>query len=174
MHRSISYVSLCTGRIITFSVITNIYNKKIKGPTLMELFRATEKLKRVRFWQLKMFDVCTTGDTAHIDTIFKFFPHTHQHWCMDILHWCNDPCLYVSEVTWQWWDEYCARNARCTVTTDLLCDIPTHRTTYPPERPFSHYISSQRLAAEIWTAMENKLLAVWGRIELFLLSVQVS
>jgi hypothetical protein len=27
-----------------FSVITNIYNKKTKGPTLMELFTATEKL----------------------------------------------------------------------------------------------------------------------------------
>ena len=24
-----------------------------------------------------MFDVCTPGDTAHIDTIFKFLPHTH-------------------------------------------------------------------------------------------------
>ena len=23
-----------------------------------------------------MFDVCTTGDTAHIDTTFKFLPHT--------------------------------------------------------------------------------------------------
>ena len=28
-----------------------------------------------------MFDVCTTGDTAHIDTIFKFLPHTRQHGC---------------------------------------------------------------------------------------------
>jgi len=27
-----------------FSVITNIYNKKTKGPTLMELFTATGKL----------------------------------------------------------------------------------------------------------------------------------
>jgi len=26
-----------------------------------------------------MFDVCTTGDTAHIDMIFKFLPHTRQH-----------------------------------------------------------------------------------------------
>ena len=26
-----------------------------------------------------MFDGCTTGDTAHIDTIFKFLPHTCQH-----------------------------------------------------------------------------------------------
>ena len=33
-----------TGRFITFSVITNIYNKKTKGPTLMELFTATGKL----------------------------------------------------------------------------------------------------------------------------------
>jgi len=25
-----------------------------------------------------MFDVCTMGDTAHIDTIFKLLPHTRQ------------------------------------------------------------------------------------------------
>ena len=61
-----------------FSVITNIYNKKTKGPTLMKLFTATGKLKTF-FLQLEMFDVCTTGDTAHIDTIFKFLPHTRQH-----------------------------------------------------------------------------------------------
>ena len=53
-----------------FSVITNNYNKKTKGPTLMELFTATGKLNF--FLQLEMFDVCTTGETAHIDTIFKF------------------------------------------------------------------------------------------------------
>jgi hypothetical protein len=66
-----------TGCFIMFSVFTNIYNKKTKGPTLMELFTATEKLKKF-FLQLEMFDVCTTGDMAHIDTIFKFLPHTHQ------------------------------------------------------------------------------------------------
>ena len=60
-----------------FSLTTNIYNKKTKGPTLMELFTATGKLKKF-FLQLEMFDVCTRGDTAHIDTIFKFFPHTRQ------------------------------------------------------------------------------------------------
>jgi len=56
-----------------FSLITNFYNKKTKGPTLIELFTATGKLKKFLFfiWQLEMFDVCTTGDTAHIDTIFK-------------------------------------------------------------------------------------------------------
>jgi hypothetical protein len=30
---------------VTLSTITNIYNKKTKGPTLMELFTATGKLK---------------------------------------------------------------------------------------------------------------------------------
>jgi hypothetical protein len=64
-----------------FSVITNIYNKKTKGPTLMELSTATGKLKKFFFWQLEMFDMCTTGDTAHIDTIFKLLPHTRQQRC---------------------------------------------------------------------------------------------
>jgi len=45
----------------------------------MELFTATGKLKKFFcFLQLEMFDVCTTGDTVHIDTIFKFLPHTRQ------------------------------------------------------------------------------------------------
>jgi len=60
-----------------FSLITNIYIKKTKGPTLMELFTVTGRLNF--FLQLEMFDVCTKGDTAHIDTIFKFLPHTRQH-----------------------------------------------------------------------------------------------
>jgi hypothetical protein len=34
----------------------------------MEFFTATGKLKQF-FWQLQMFDV-TTGDTAHIGTLF--------------------------------------------------------------------------------------------------------
>ena len=60
-----------------FSVITNIYNKETKGPTLMEFFTATGKMKK--FFFTTMFDVCTTGDTAHIDTVFKLLPHTCQH-----------------------------------------------------------------------------------------------
>jgi hypothetical protein len=43
-----------------FSVITNTYNKKTKGPTLMELFTTTGKLK-------KFFFITTTGGTAHIE-----------------------------------------------------------------------------------------------------------
>ena len=51
-----------------FSVITNIYNKKTKGPILIEFFTATGKLKKFFFFlQLEMYDVCTAGDTAHIE-----------------------------------------------------------------------------------------------------------
>jgi len=38
-----------TGRFIMFSVITNIYNKKTKGPTLVEFFTATGELKKFFF-----------------------------------------------------------------------------------------------------------------------------
>ena len=38
-----------TGRFKMFFMITNIYNKKTKRPTLMELFTATGKLKKFFF-----------------------------------------------------------------------------------------------------------------------------
>jgi len=38
-----------TGRFVMFSVITNIYNRKTRGSTLMELFTATGKLKKFSF-----------------------------------------------------------------------------------------------------------------------------
>jgi hypothetical protein len=44
----------------------------------MGLFTAIGKVKKL-FLQLEMFDVCTTGDTAHVDTMFKFLPHTLEY-----------------------------------------------------------------------------------------------
>ena len=67
-HARVDFLFLSTVRFLMLSVITNIYNKKTKGPTLMELFTATGKLKKF-FLQLEVFDVCTMGDTAHFDTI---------------------------------------------------------------------------------------------------------
>jgi hypothetical protein len=40
-----------------FSVITNIYNKENKGPTLMELFTATGKMKKST-WVHRCNDLC--------------------------------------------------------------------------------------------------------------------
>jgi len=94
-----------------FSVITNIYNKKIKGPILMELFTATGKLKKF---------FMTTRDvrcvhTAHIDTIFKFFPHTSacaartfiSYRCVPCHAWCTHRTSLVVKKTfsvfvWLW------------------------------------------------------------------------
>jgi len=59
-----------------FSVITNIYNKKTKWNCL----QPQENWKSF-FWQLEMFAVCTTGDTAHSDTIFRFLPHMGASIC---------------------------------------------------------------------------------------------
>jgi len=47
-----------------FSVITNIYNKKTKGPTLMELFTATGKLEKF-FLTTRDVRYVHHGDTAH-------------------------------------------------------------------------------------------------------------
>jgi len=66
-----------------FSVITNIYNKKTQRTYLNGIFHSHRKTfcVCVCVWggELEMFDVCTTGDMAHIDTIFKFLPHMCQH-----------------------------------------------------------------------------------------------
>jgi hypothetical protein len=55
-----------------FSVITNKYNQKAKGPTLMELFTATRKLF---FIQLEMFDVC--GKNLNIVSMCGVSPVVH-------------------------------------------------------------------------------------------------
>ena len=49
-----------------FSVNTNIYYKKTKGPTRMELFTATGKLKKFFFLQLEMFGVSPVVHTSNI------------------------------------------------------------------------------------------------------------
>ena len=57
-----------TGRFIMFSVITNIYNKKTKRPTLMELFTATGKLKSFFFDNYRC-SMCAPRVTRHTSNI---------------------------------------------------------------------------------------------------------
>jgi len=72
-----------TGCFIMFSMITNIYNKETKEPTLMEFFTATGKLIRysscchtrvnmlTRVWQQLEYriDVCRVTRGAHIERL---------------------------------------------------------------------------------------------------------
>ena len=58
-----------------FSVITNIYNKKTKEPTLMELFTATGK----QFFFLTSRDVQCDTSVARTGTSYRCVP-CHR-WC---------------------------------------------------------------------------------------------
>jgi hypothetical protein len=55
-----------TGRFIMFSMITNIYNEKTKGPTLMEFFTATEKLF---FYTTRDVSMCAVSPVVHTSNV---------------------------------------------------------------------------------------------------------
>ena len=145
-----------------FSVVTDIYNKETKGPTLMELFTATGKLNKFHFDNQRC-SMCAPRVTQHTSIRCSSSCPTHTRVNMGAFclhrHPVSVNCLYQARTVLSVGGTfaYFAGNARCTVTTDLLCDIPTHKTTSSPERPFSHYIHSHRLAAEMWTAMKKQL-----------------
>ena len=73
-----------------FSVITNIYDKNTEGPTLMELFTATGKLKK-NFFDNYRCSMCAPRVTRHTAIRYSSSCHTRQNGCIDILHCCNDP-----------------------------------------------------------------------------------
>jgi len=161
-----------TGRFIMFSVITNIYNKKTRGPTLMELFTVTGKLKKVFFTTRDVQYVHHRWHGTHRYDIQVLATHasTWVHRYSSLLQW-SMPLGQRGHVAMVRW----ILCMKCTLHSNqtYLYDIPTHKTTSPLERPFSHYINSHHLAAEMWTTMKNNLLGK-KMFELFLLSVHVS
>ena len=56
---------ICSGCFIMFSVFTKIDNKETKGPTLMELFTATGKLKKRFFFYNYRCSMCAPRVTRH-------------------------------------------------------------------------------------------------------------
>jgi len=144
-----------------FSMITNIYNKKTKGPTSMELFTATGKLTKF---------FLTTRDVRCVH-------HGWQNWSEPIQHHlqglmgghlisdCTDTqfsvnCLYHAQMVLSVGGSFCVLCTKCMLHSNhrLTHDIPTHKTTSPSEWPFSYYIHSYHLVAEMWTTMKNNLL----------------
>jgi hypothetical protein len=141
-----------------FSMITNIYNNKTIGPTLIEVFTATGKLKK--FYLTTRYVRCvhhgwhgtrSTSSPAVNGPPLDFCLHRHP---------VSVNCLYHARMVLSVGGSfaYFARNARCTATTDLLMWYSNTRNDLSPERPFSHYTHSHRLAAEMWTTMKNILL----------------
>ena len=64
-----------TGRFIMFSVITNIYNKKTKGPTLMEFFTVARELKKFFFGNYRC-SMCAPRVTRHTSIRYSSCCHT--------------------------------------------------------------------------------------------------
>ena len=112
-----------------------------------------------------MFDVCTAGDTTHIDTLLKFLPHTRQHGCIDILPLGQlGHVAMVGRIPGLVFRRVLLLCTKCALHSNHRLhsrDIPTHKAPSSPERPFSHYIHSHRLTAEMWTTMKNKLLGIY-------------
>jgi hypothetical protein len=77
-----------TGRFVMFSAITNIYNKKTKGPPLMELFTATWKLKLLQWPVPKGTDHCSEEyRCTHVDACVARTWISYR--CVPCHPWCT-------------------------------------------------------------------------------------
>jgi hypothetical protein len=98
------------------------------------------------------------------------WPELIKTWFSAVIGWPLDFCVHRHPVSvnclYHAWVVVCRRVLRALCTKCTLhsnhrlnsCDITTHKTTSPLERPFSHYIHWHRPAAEMWTAMKNNLM----------------
>jgi len=139
----------------------------------MELFTATGKLKKSFFLTTRHVRCVHHGwnGTHRYDIqVLATYASTWAHRYSSLLQWSvalGQRGLVGGSIA------YFARNARCTVTTDLhVWYSNTQNDFYPGAAIFS--LHSHCLAAEMWTTMRNDLLGGKKKIELFLLSVQVS
>jgi len=105
-----------------------------------------------------MFDVCTTGDTAHIDTILKFLPHTRVN--MGASTFFTAAMISVFRSVRSRRRFLCVLCMKCTFAQlpNSLVWYSNTQNNLSSKRLFSHYIHSHRLAAEMWTMMKNNLL----------------
>ena len=89
-----------------FSVITNIYNEKTEGPTLMELFTATGKLKKSFFLTTRDFRYVHHGwHGTHQYDIQVLATHVSTYWrvCginLNIISMCAvSPVVHISKIS---------------------------------------------------------------------------
>jgi len=142
-----------------FSVITYIYNKKTKGPTVVELFTAT--------WKLKKFFFLTTADVrcvhrgwhgTHRYDIQVLVTHARQHGWFLLAQTPSFSKLFIPHKNGLVCRRVlCLLCTKCTLHSNHRLTVWCYNTqkSSSPERPFSHYIKSHRLAAEIWTKIKK-------------------
>jgi hypothetical protein len=116
-----------------FSVITNIYMKKTKGPTLMEFI--TEKLKKFFLTTRGVRCVHNLWNGTHRYDIQVLATHaaTWVHRYSSLLQWFSH-CLYHAWMVLSVGGSfaYFARNARCILTTDLLLWYSNTQNNFSP------------------------------------------
>ena len=91
-----------TGHFIMFSMITNIYNKKTKGSTLMELFTATGKLKKFFLTTRDARCVHHGWHGTHTSIQYSSSCHTRISVCGWILYRCMcavSPVVHTSSIS---------------------------------------------------------------------------
>jgi len=158
-----------------FPVNTNLYNKKTKGPTLMELFTATGKLN---FFLTTREVRCVHHEWHGTHRYDIQVPATHAstwvHRHSSLLLW-SVPLGQRGHVVLSVGGSlaYFARNARCTVTTDLLV---WYSNTQNDVSHGAAIFSLHALASPSGRNVnyDDKQLTGEKKFELFLLSVQVS
>ena len=124
-----------------------------------------------------MFDVQTTGDTAHTDAIFKFLPHTRLNMSASI---CFTVAMIRAFGSARFHGNgrtntfgYFARNARRTVTTDLLVWYSNTQKDFSTGAAiFSLHTFASSSGRNV--TYDNKKTYWESFFESFLLSVQVS
>jgi len=158
-------------------VVTNIYNNKTKGPTLMELFTATGKLKKFILTTKDVRCVHHGWHGTHRYDIQVLARHVRQHGCIVILQRCSDLSkLFIPRTN-------------CLVCRRVLCVLCTkctlhsnHRLTrvifQHTKRLFSqsdHFLTTYIRVAQRQKCELRWKTTYWGKknFELFLLSVQV-
>ena len=132
-----------------FCVITNICIKKTKGPTLMELFTATGKLN-IFFFDNFGCSMCAPRVTRHTSIRYSRSCHTRVKTGASI--------VFTAAMNRAFRSARSRRRLLCVLCTKCMLHS-NHRLTRVIfqhtkwllllERPFSHYILSHRLAAEM-------------------------
>ena len=160
-----------------FSVITNIYNKKTKGHTLMEFFTAPGKLKVFFFffffgnWKCSM---CAPRVTRHTSIRYSTSCHIGVNMGASMFFTAAMIRAFRSARSrGHGGTNTFARNARRTVTTDLhVWYSNTQNDFFPGAAIFSLHTLASPSGRNV--NYDEKQLTGKENFELFLLSVQVS
>ena len=155
-------------------VITNIYNKKTKGPTLMELFTATRKLKKVfDNWRCSM---CAPRVTRHTSIRYSsFMPHTRQHGCSLLAQTPSFSKLFIPRTNGLVCSRVlCVLWTKCTLQSNhrLIRVIFQHTKRLLPRN--GHFLTTYTLIAYRQKCELRWKTTYWEKIFEFLLSVKVS